>query len=54
MDEAGWIRSEWSPSENNRRARYYRISAAGRRQLVEEETEWLLAAEAITRVLRLA
>jgi len=54
MDEAGWIRSEWSPSENNRRARYYRISAAERRQLVEEETEWLLAAEAITRVLRLA
>jgi transcriptional regulator len=54
MDEAGWSRSEWPPSENNRRARYYRISAAGRRQLVEEETEWLLAAEAITRVLRLA
>ena len=54
MDESGWIRSEWAPSDNNRRARYYRITAAGRRQLAEEETEWLRAADAITRVLRLA
>lgn len=54
MDEAGWIRSEWAPSENNRRARYYQITAAGRRQLVEEEADWSRAAEAITRVLRLA
>jgi transcriptional regulator len=54
MDEAGWIRSEWAPSDNNRRARYYRITAAGRRQLTEEESEWLRAAGAITRVLRLA
>jgi transcriptional regulator len=54
MDEAGWIRSEWSPSENNRRARYYRITAAGRRQLSAEEAEWQQAADAITRVLRLA
>jgi PadR family transcriptional regulator, regulatory protein PadR len=54
MDEAGWIRSEWAASENNRRARYYRITAAGRRQLEREEAEWLRAAEAITRVLRLA
>src|ERR1035438_1484117 len=53
MSEAGWIRSEWAPSENNRRARYYQITAAGRRQLAEKETEWLRAAEAITRVLRL-
>src|SRR5580658_7833805 len=54
MDEAGWIKSEWGPSENNRRARYYKITAAGRRQLAREETEWLRAADAITRVLRLA
>jgi|SRR5581483_4773366 len=54
MDESGWIKSAWAPSENNRRARYYRITAAGRRQLASEETEWLRAAEAITRVLRLA
>src|SRR4051812_15241119 len=54
MDEAGWIRSEWAASDNNRRARYYRITAAGRRQLGEEEAEWLRAAAAITRVLRMA
>jgi PadR family transcriptional regulator len=54
MDEAAWIRSEWAPSENNRRARYYRITAAGRRQLAGEQAEWLRAADAITRVLRLA
>ena len=54
MDEAGWIRSEWAASDNNRRARYYRITTAGRRQLGEEEAEWLRAAAAITRVLRMA
>ena len=54
MDEAGWVRSEWAASDNNRRARYYRITAAGRRQLSAEEAEWLRASEAITRVLRLA
>jgi transcriptional regulator len=54
MDEAGWIRSEWAPSENNRRARFYRITAAGRKQLATEQEEWLRTAEGITRVLRLA
>jgi PadR family transcriptional regulator, regulatory protein PadR len=54
MDEAGWVRSEWATSDNNRRARYYKITAAGRRQLATEESEWLRAADAITRVLRLA
>jgi transcriptional regulator len=54
MDESGWIRSEWVPSDHNRRARYYRITAAGSSQLAEEESEWVLAADAIARVLRLA
>ena len=54
MDEAGWIRSEWAASDNNRRARYYKITAAGRRQLGEEEAEWIRAADAISRVLRMA
>jgi transcriptional regulator len=54
MGESGWIRSEWALSDNNRRARYYRITATGRRQLAEEETGWLRASGAITRVLRLA
>jgi len=54
MDESGWVRSEWSASVNNRRARYYRITAKGRRQLVSEEAEWLRAADGVSRVLRLA
>jgi len=54
MDEAGWVRSEWAAPDNNRRARYYKTTAAGRRQLATEEAEWLRAADAITRVLRLA
>jgi len=54
MDEAGWIRSEWAPSENNRRARYYRILAAGRKQLAAEEEHWQGTSSAIARVLRLA
>jgi transcriptional regulator len=54
MDEAGWIRSEWAPSDNNRRARYYKITASGHRQLVNEKADWLRTADAITRVLRLA
>lgn len=54
MEEAGWIRSEWAASDNNRRARYYRITAAGRRQLAEEEADWVRASDAIARVLRLA
>jgi transcriptional regulator len=54
MDEAGWIRSEWAPSDNNRRARYYRITAKGRRQLEGERADWAKAAAAMDRVMRLA
>jgi PadR family transcriptional regulator len=52
MDEAGWIRSEWGVSENNRRARYYAISAAGRRRLARLEQEWADHIKAVKRVLR--
>jgi transcriptional regulator len=54
MAEAGWIRAAWRASENNRRARYYHITAAGRRRVAQEESNWLRAAGAIQRVLRLA
>ena len=54
MNEADWIRAEWAASDNNRKARYYKITAAGRRRLAEEESEWLRAADAISRVLRSA
>lgn len=40
LEEQGWIASEWGVSENNRRARFYRITAAGRKQLKEEVANW--------------
>jgi PadR family transcriptional regulator, regulatory protein PadR len=54
MAQSGWLRAEWGASENNRRARYYSITAAGRRQLAEEERSWALLTEAVARVLRFA
>lgn len=54
MTQAGWLKSEWGLSENNRRARYYSITASGRRQLAEETEEWSALTEAVARVLSLA
>jgi len=54
MTQAGWLRAEWGASEKNRRARYYTIPAAGRRQLAEEEKHWAQLTEAVARVLRFA
>jgi transcriptional regulator len=49
---AGWIASEWGASENNRRAKYYRLTATGRRQLKEETENWARLAGAIARILQ--
>lgn len=54
MTQAGWLHAEWGPSENNRRARFYSITLAGRRQLAEEEANWAQLTEAVARVLRFA
>jgi transcriptional regulator len=54
MTQAGWLRSEWGVSESNRRARYYSITVAGRRQLEEEAQDWTQLTEAVARVLSLA
>lgn len=51
MRRKGWVRREWRTSENNRRARYYIITAAGRRQLTKEVSAWERAAAAINRIL---
>ena len=45
------ITAEWGQSENNRRAKYYRLTAAGRKQLVQEHSKWAEFAAAITRVM---
>jgi PadR family transcriptional regulator PadR len=54
MEQAGWIAAEWGVSENNRRARYYRLTAAGRKQLAAEETNWKQLTDAVARVLTYA
>lgn len=54
MLRRGWIRAEWRASENNRRARYYSITAEGRRQLDAEVGEWQRTSAAVNRVLRYA
>ncbi len=51
MEEDGWIRSEWGASENNRRARFYRLTAAGRKQLQAEQENWRNITAAIAMVL---
>ena len=54
MTQSGWLRAEWGASENNRRARYYSVTAAGRKQLAEEERNWAQLTEAVARVLHFA
>jgi PadR family transcriptional regulator PadR len=51
MKTKGWIVSEWRTTENNRRARYYRLTASGRRELAREETQWERSSTAVNRVL---
>jgi transcriptional regulator len=54
MTHAGWLRAEWGQSEHGRRARYYAITAAGKRQLAEEEKNWAQLTGAVAQVLKLA
>ncbi|MEO6447175.1 MAG: PadR family transcriptional regulator [Gemmatimonadaceae bacterium] len=51
LEGGGYVSAEWGLSENNRRARYYRLTAAGRQQLRHEEAAWRRYAEAVFRVL---
>jgi PadR family transcriptional regulator, regulatory protein PadR len=51
LEEAGWLAAEWDASENNRRAKYYELTRAGRRQLGEETAQWNQIALAISRAL---
>src|SRR5262245_18729537 len=50
----GWIRSEWGTSDNNRRARFYRLTAAGRRRLGNETENWARLTDAVRRILETA
>jgi PadR family transcriptional regulator, regulatory protein PadR len=51
LEEQGWLEAAWGESENNRRAKFYRLTAAGRRQLTAETAEWNRVAGAMTAAL---
>jgi PadR family transcriptional regulator PadR len=51
LEQEGWIQGAWGESENNRRAKYYQLTAAGRHRLGEERDSWAQAVVAITRLL---
>jgi PadR family transcriptional regulator PadR len=52
MEEAGWLSSEWGESENNRRAKYYRLTKSGKRQLETETGEWNKVVLAMSNALK--
>jgi PadR family transcriptional regulator, regulatory protein PadR len=52
MKRKGWIRSAWRMTENNRRARYYELTASGRKQLGAEVLQWAQVSGAVNRILR--
>ena len=51
IEERGWIKSEWGASENNRRARFYKLTRAGRKQLLVEESNWEYLSVAVRKIL---
>jgi PadR family transcriptional regulator PadR len=54
MEERGWIKSEWGASENNRRAKFYKLTQAGRKQLAAESSNWERISQAISKILQTA
>jgi PadR family transcriptional regulator PadR len=54
LQRQGWITSSWKITENNRRARYYALTAAGRRQLAVEQESWDRLSEAVNLVMRMS
>lgn len=51
LERAGWVKTEWQSTENNRKAKYYLLTGAGRRKLKSETREWGRQTAAITRIL---
>jgi PadR family transcriptional regulator, regulatory protein PadR len=52
LERRGWVTAEWGTSENNRRARYYRLTKAGKKQLLEETSKWERLNAAIARIMK--
>ena len=53
LENEGWIKAEWKPTENNRRAKFYSLTRAGRRQLESETASWDRLSSAISHVVRI-
>src|ERR1700722_7259203 len=54
MEQAGWVRAEWGTTEKNREARFYSLTAKGRKQLMQEEESWARLTSGVGKVLRYA
>jgi PadR family transcriptional regulator, regulatory protein PadR len=54
IEQIGWIRASWKRSENGRPAKYYRLTAAGRKQLQSEEERWRKLTRGVSKILRFA
>jgi PadR family transcriptional regulator len=54
IEQAGWIKSEWRDTESNRRAKFYKLTTTGRKQLAAEEENWNRLSHAVAKVLRFA
>jgi PadR family transcriptional regulator, regulatory protein PadR len=54
MEAKGWIDSEWAQSDNNRRAKYYRLTKVGRKRLAEEKQSWDRLAEVVAAIIKRA
>ena len=54
MEQDGWLRADWGTTEKNRQARFYALTAAGKKQLAAEQETWSRLTEGVTRVLRYA
>ena len=52
LEKQGWIKGEWGVSDSNRKARYYSVTAAGKKQLEEEKTQWALLSNTINAMLK--
>jgi len=54
LEKRGWLAAEWGESENGREAKFYKLSAKGRKQLQSEETNWERLAQAVTQIMQTA
>jgi len=52
MENKGWVKAEWRTTENNRRAKYYKLTAAGRRQLTQSANTWQAFATAMSKIMQ--